>query len=210
MSILSFYYVGLKEFFFIQIKGLKMAVCLSRLHLPSKHTSRQFPRQTACKMTNKVVYKRWEALLWHREVCLERNRRDILRNPIKQLTGWAASQDSMAKFPEEAEESGRFTGQSALLHRYRTDKMMVCRGEDFPWPHHLHNYSHWGVWGRKLSIWEVSTHEPVCCTRARLWVWWSVQIPHWPALINALCVRLPLVFFQGTIASISTQDKIKK
>lgn len=40
--------------------------------------------------------------------------------------------------------------------------------------------------------------------------WRSVQIPRCPALINALCVRLPLAFFQGAIASVSTQDKIKK
>jgi len=108
-----------------------------------------------------------------------------LENPIKTVqTGHPPR--LMAKFPVQAEESSRFTGQSALLHRYSREKMMVCGGKDFPCPHQLHNYSHWGVRGRKLSIWEVLTHDPMGCTTERLGIWWSLQIPGSPGLITAL------------------------
>lgn len=79
-------------------------------------------RQTACcKVTNKSGYREVRHLLWQREVCLRRNRRNILKIPLNSSQAGQRPR-LVAKFPEKTEESSRLTGQPALRRRYRTEK----------------------------------------------------------------------------------------
>lgn len=57
-------------------------------------------RPTACKLTNKSVYGEVRDLLWYREVCLKRNRQDILKIPLNSSHAGQLPR-VMAKFPEK-------------------------------------------------------------------------------------------------------------
>ena len=102
--------------------------------------------------------------LWERG----RNRWDVLRIQLNS-SGTGQLPTAVAKFPWHGRRSpADLPGSRPPLHRYR--KMMVCGGEDFPLStvHQPHNYSHWGVSGRKLPIWAVLTLDPGCCTGDRV------------------------------------------
>lgn len=150
------------------------------------YLGRRLSKQTACELTNKSVHREVERPFMTERGLSQEKQTGHLENPIKQLTGWAASQ-THGKVPCEGRGvQADLLGSLPSCIDTGERKWWFVEERTSPCPHQLHNYSHWGAWGHKLSIWEVLTHDPIRRTRERLGIWWSVQIPDWPGLINAL------------------------
>lgn len=96
------------------------------------YLGRRLSKQTACELTNKSVHREVERPFMTERGLSQEKQTGHLENPIKQLTGWAASQ-THGKVPCEGRGvQADLLGSLPSCIDTGERKMVVCRRKDFP------------------------------------------------------------------------------